>query len=101
MIAMAGGCHSHARRLFAAAAGYYAGEATPRTSGPHMNVGSRRLSRRKLIHGGAFVLSLALPIAFLVYATRVRNQAGVNLISGLGLLVALSLVIVATVYGRR
>ena len=101
MIAMAWGCHTHARQLFRAAADYYAGATTPpktlRQRAPHW----RRHRKRNLANGVALSISILLPIGFLVYATRVKDRVGFNAISGLGLLVAISLVVAASMYGRR
>lgn len=101
MIAMAWGCHTHARRLFRAAADYYAGETTPPKPAGQRVPQWRPHGRRELAHGAALSLSILIPIGFLVYATRVRDRVGFNAISGLGLLVAISLVVAATLYGRR
>jgi len=61
----------------------------------------RHRTLREFAHGGAFSLSIVIPVAFLGYATYVRNHAGFSAISGLGLLVAVSLVLSAGVYGTR
>jgi hypothetical protein len=101
MLAMAWGCHSHSRRLFRTALGHYAGEDVPRTG---VRERARALSpstKRELATGTALTVSILAPIGFLAYATYVRNHVGINAISGLGLLVALSLVIAAGVYGFR
>jgi hypothetical protein len=101
MIAMAWGCHTHARRLFRTAVDYYSGETTPpRTARERANE-LRHHSKREIAHGAALSLSILLPIGFLVYATRVRDRVGLNPISALGLLVAVSLVLAASVYGRH
>ncbi len=101
MIAMAWGCHTNARRLFRTAADYYAGEpATSKTARDRV-LELRSHSRRDFVHGLALSVSILIPIGFLVYATRVRDRLGFNAISGLGLLVAISLVLAAAVYGRR
>ncbi len=101
MIAMAWGCHTHARRLFRTAADYYAGEQTaPKTARDRM-LELRSHSRRELLHGIALSISILTPIGFLVVATRVRDRGGLNTVSGLGLLVAVSLVLAAAVYGGR
>ncbi len=101
MIAMAWGCHSHARRLSGAATNYYAGEIPPPKPARQRALELRHLSRREIAHGATLSLSILIPIAFLVYATRVRDRVGFNTISALGLLVAVSLVVAATLYGRR
>lgn len=101
MLAMAWGCHSHSRRLFRTALGHYAGGDVSRAG---VRERARALSpstKRELAHGTALTVSILAPIGFLAYATYVRNHVGINAISGLGLLVALSLVIAAGVYGFR
>ena len=98
---MAWGCHSHSRKLFRTALGHYAGEVVPRAG---VRERARALSpgtKRELAYGTALTVSILAPIGFLAYATYVRNHVGINAVSGLGLLVALSLVIAAGVYGFR
>ncbi|MBV9195343.1 MAG: hypothetical protein JO168_14455 [Solirubrobacterales bacterium] len=101
MIAMAWGCHTHARQLFRGAADYYAGETTPPKTTRQRALRWRHLSKRELAHNAALSVSILTPIGFLVYATRVRSHVAFNPISGLGLLVAVSLVVTASLYGRR
>ncbi|MBV9800369.1 MAG: hypothetical protein JO039_20125 [Solirubrobacterales bacterium] len=101
MIAMAWGCHSHARRVFRTAADHYDGKTTPSTTRGQRAVGLGHYSKRELCHGAAFSLSIMAPIGFLVYATYIRQRAGINTIGALGILVAASLVIAASMYGRR
>ena len=102
MIAMAWGCHTHARRLFRTAVEYYAGEKTPPPMTARQRANELRgQSKGQVAHGAALSLSILLPIGFLVYATRVRDRVGLNPISALGLLVAVSLVLAASVYGQR
>ncbi len=101
MIAMAWGCHTHARRLFRTAVGYYAGEPTAPKSGRDRLLELRSHSGRDLLHGLALSVSILTPIGFLVLATRVREHLGLDAISGLGVLVAVSLVLAAAVYGSR
>lgn len=101
MIAMAWGCHSHSRRLFRAALEHYAGESAPRVSTRELALALRRHTLHEFAHGAVLSLSITVPIAFLVYATYVRNHLGINAISSLGVLVAVSLVLAAGVYGSR
>ena len=101
MIAMAWGCHSHSRRLFRTALGYYAGEEVTAPSTRERARALRHHTRREVAHGTVLSVSILAPIGFLAYATYVRNHVRINAISGLGLLVALSLVIAAGVYGVR
>lgn len=101
MIAMAWGCNSHARRLFHTAAGYYSGEPTPSRTIRQRALSLRQRRGREVRNGLALGFSILAPIAFLAYATRVRDRVGFNAISALGVLVAISLVLAAVVYGRR
>jgi hypothetical protein len=101
MIAMAWGCHTHARRLFRTAVDYYAGENIPPKTARERANELRHHSKREFAHGAALSLSILIPIGFLVYATRVQDRVGLNAISALGLLVAVSLVLAASVYGRH
>jgi hypothetical protein len=103
MIVMAWTCESHTRQLFRRAIGFYSQD--PEAAGPRRP--QLRLSRddghtvRRAMRAIALALSIAIPIAFLVYADHVRNTAGVNGITGLGALVALSFVIAMVVLGSR
>lgn len=101
MIAMAWGCHSHARRLFRTAVDYYSGETTPRKSTREVITGARHHTRREVAHAAALSVSILLPIGFLVYATREESRVGINLITAPGVLVAISLVLALSMYGRR
>jgi hypothetical protein len=101
MIAMAWGCHTHSRRLFRHALTFYSGKSMPRASARERALALRHHTMREFAHGAALTLSIAIPIGFLVYATWVRNHVGINAITGLGLLVAVSLVVAAGVYGSR
>lgn len=101
MIAMAWGCHSHARRLFHTSVGYYSGEPTPSRTIRQRALYGRQRRGRELRNGAALGLSILAPIGFLAYATRVRDRVGFNTISALGVLVAVSLVLAAFMYGRR
>lgn len=101
MIAMAWGCHSHSRRLFKAALEHYADEKVPRISARERAGALRHHTLREVAHGAALGVSMMIPVGFLVYATYVRNRVGINDISALGLLVAVSLVLGVAVYGAR
>jgi hypothetical protein len=101
MIAMASGCHTHARRLFRTAVDYYAGEKILSKTAREQALELRHHSKREFAHGAALSVSILIPIGFLVYATRVQDRVGLNATSALGLLVAISLVVAATVYGRH
>jgi hypothetical protein len=101
MIAMAWACHSHCRRLFTTSLGHYAEEDVPRANARQRARALSDRTKRELAHGTALSVSILVPIGFLVYATYVRNHVGINAITGLGVLVAASLVIAAAVYGAR
>lgn len=101
MIAMAWGCHTHARRLFRTALEYYSGEATPAKSARELATELRRHTRRQVAHSAALSVSILLPIGFLVYATRVEAREGLNIITAPGVLIAISVVLALTMYGRR
>jgi hypothetical protein len=102
MIAMAWGCETHARRLFRRTLDHYAadqesakGELQP------ARWRDRKHTKRELISGAGLALSVAIPVGFMAYVIHVRHTAGINWLSGLGLLVAISLVTAAAVYGSR
>jgi hypothetical protein len=101
MIAMAWGCHIHSRGLFKAALKHYSGETVPKMSVRQRALAVRHHTMREFAHGAALSVSILVPIGFLVYATYVRNHVGINEVSGMGVLVAVSLVIAASVYGAR
>jgi hypothetical protein len=83
------------------AAEYYSGETTAPRTARERAAELRHHSRREVAHGAALSLFILLPIGFLVYATRVRDRVGLNRTSALGLLVAVSLVLAASVYRRQ
>lgn len=101
MIAMAWGCHTHSRRLFKAAVEHYAHEKLPRKSARERAAALRQVTLRDFAHGAALTISIVIPVGYLVYATYVRDHVGIDAISSLGVLVAISLVIAAAVYGAR
>ena len=55
---------------------------------------------RQLIRSALLFLSVAVSVGFVVFADHVRNHVGINWVSALGALVALSLVISMSVYAR-
>jgi hypothetical protein len=103
MILMAWGCDSHTRQLSRDAMALYSGEASGRKGARETVRGLRERSHgaRALIAAAAVALSIAIPIAFIAYADRVRNTVGINGLSSLGVLVALSLVVATAVLGSR
>jgi hypothetical protein len=103
MIAMAWACESHARQLGRRAAVLYDGEAA--TAEAAIALAHRRRerghSRRDVVRAILLALSIAVPIAFVVYADHVRNTTGVNWLGALGALVAVSVVAATTVAAAR
>ncbi len=96
MLAMSWGCESHARALARRTTVYYAGaEEAARDRRDHQS------RRRRWLRSGGLVLSVAVPIAFVVIADHVRNQTGFNTLAAAGAVVALSLVIAAAMIARR
>jgi hypothetical protein len=53
------------------------------------------------VGAAGLALSIAIPAGFLAYAIRVHNKFGLTWVTALGLLVALSVVTAAAVYGSR
>ena len=103
MIAMAWGCETHARQLGRRTLLYYDGEAAnvldaikaadQRTDSGH--------DKRAIARAVALFLSIAIPIGFVGYAQHIRHTTGINWLSALGVLVALSLVIATAVISSR
>jgi hypothetical protein len=102
MLAMAYGCGSHARRLSRAASEYYSGEAAPTRSPREKAAGLRPSTIRDFWHGVAIFVSIVVPIGFLVYATHVSAHSfSFNLLRGVAVLVAISVVLAVIAYSRR
>ena len=103
MIVMAWGCETHARQLGRRALIYYDGEEASISAA--IATARRRRDRghdrRALIRAVAVLLSVEIPIGFIVYVEHVRNTVGVNWLGALGALVALSLVIATAVLSSR
>jgi hypothetical protein len=103
MIVMAWGCETHARQLGRRTLLYYDGEADnvleaikaadERTDRGH--------NKRAIARAVALFLSVAIPIGFVGYAQHIRHTAGINWLSALGVLVALSLVIATAIIASR
>ncbi len=102
MIAMAWACETHARQLFRRALDHYArdGTSAPGQLAP-ARWRDREHTKREFISAAGVGLSIAIPVGFLAYAIHVRNTVGITWLSALGLLVAISLVTAAAVYGSR
>jgi hypothetical protein len=102
MVAMAWGCESHSRSLGRRTMRFYGGEsAIAEAEGGDQGAADRGRTKRELIGGALFVLSIAIPIAFIAYADHVSQSTGINWLGALGALVAVSLVIAVTVIARR
>jgi hypothetical protein len=103
MIMMAWGCETHSRQLFRQARTYYATEAVTTEPPPEPGRGWRaRVPRgRQAVSAAGLALSIAIPAGFLAYAIHVHKKFGITWVSALGLLVALSVVTAAAVYGSR
>ena len=103
MIVMAWGCETHARQLGRRTLLYYDGEADNVLAA--IKAADARSDRghdkRAIARGVALFLSIAIPLGFVGYAQHVRHTAGINWLSALGVLVALSLVIATAVISRR
>lgn len=103
MIMMAWGCETHSRQLFGRAHAFYATEEAPEEGPPEPGRGWRaRVPRgRQALSAAGLALSIAIPAGFLAYAIHVHRKFGITWVTALGLLVALSVVTAAAVYGSR
>ena len=103
MIVMAWGCETHARQLGRRTLLYYDGEADNVLDA--INAADQRTDhghdKRAIARGVALFLSVAIPLGFVGYAQHVRHTTGINWLSALGVLVALSLVIATAVIASR
>lgn len=103
MIMMAWGCETHSRQLFQRTRAFYASEEPPAGGPPEPGRGWRaRVPRgRQAISAAGLALSIAIPAGFLAYAIRVHHKFGLTWVTALGLLVAVSVVTAAAIYGSR
>ena len=103
MIAMAWSCEAHTRQLGRRAQAFYGGEAAsaPAAIGIARRHHDRGHDRRQWIRGVALGLSVAIPMAFVVYVNHVRQTVGVSWLGALGALVALSMVLATAVIAAR
>ena len=103
MVAMAWGCETHARQLGRRALLFYDGDADSAQAAIAAAKEGRDSGHgtRKLVRSTILVLSIAIPIGFVAYADHVRQSTGINWLAALGALVALSLVIAASVLASR
>src|SRR5450755_1715955 len=103
MVAMAWGCETHARQLGRRALLFYDGDADSAQAA--IAAAKQRQDRghrkREIVRATILVLSVAIPIGFVAYADHVRQSTGINWLGALGALVALSLVIAASVLANR
>lgn len=103
MIMMAWGCETHSRQLFQRTLAFYAAEPAPEQRPPEPGRGWRaRVPRgRQAVSAAGLALSIAIPAGFLAYAIHVHKKYGITWVTAVGLLVALSVVTAAAVYGSR
>ena len=103
MIVMAWGCETHSRQLGRRTLLYYDGEAA-NVLGAIKAADARSdhgHDKRAIVRAIALFLSVAIPLGFVGYAQHIRHTAGINWLSALGVLVALSLVIATAVIASR
>ena len=103
MIVMAWGCETHARQLGRRTLLYYDGEADNvlqaiKAADARSDHGH---DKRAIARSAALFLSVAIPIGFVGYAQHIRHSVGINWLSALGVLAALSLVIATAVIASR
>jgi hypothetical protein len=103
MIAMAWGCETHARQLGRRALLFYDGDADSAQAAIAAAKAEkdRGHDKRDLLRSALLVLSIAVPIGFVAYADHVHHSTGINWVGALGALVAVSLVITASVLANR
>jgi len=103
MIMMAWGCETHSRQLFQRVRAYYATDELPSDAPPDAGQGwrARVPDRRQAIGAAGIALSIAIPAGFLAYAIHIHKKFGITWVSAVGLLVAISVVTAAAVYGSR
>jgi hypothetical protein len=104
MIAMAWACESHARSLGRRTMSFYGGESTDNIDAAIAAAAEEEdqgRSKRELLRGLLLVVSVAIPLAFVVYANYVRQTTGLTLASALGAVVAAALVIALSLVASR
>ena len=103
MVAMAWGCETHARQLGRRALLFYDGDADSAQAA--IAAAKQRTDKghdkREILRASLLVLSIAVPIGFVAYADHVHASTGINWVGALGALVAVSLVIAASVLTNR
>lgn len=103
MIALAWGCESHARQLGRRALALYDGETgtAAEAIAAADEIEDEGHDKRQIVRTLALTLSFAIPLAFVAYVDHVRNTTGVNWLGAIGALVAVAVVIAATVIANR
>ena len=103
MVAMAWGCETHARQLGRRALLFYDGDADSAQAA--IAAAKQRQDRghdkREILRATILALSIAVPIGFVAYADHVHHTTGINWLGALGALVAVSLVLAASVLANR
>ena len=103
MIAMAWGCETHARQLGRRALLFYDGDADSAQAA--IAAAKQRTDpghdKREILRASLLALSIAVPIGFVAYADHVHQSTGINWLGALGALVAVSLVLAASVLANR
>lgn len=103
MVAMAWGCDSSARALGRRALIFYDGEADSAQAAIAAAKQQRDAehNKRRILRTALLVLSVAIPIAFIGFVDHERQNTGITPLTGVGGLVALSLVIATAVIATR
>jgi hypothetical protein len=103
MVAMAWGCETHARQLGRRALLFYDGDAESAQAAiaAAKQREDRGHGKRKIVRATVLFLSIAVPIGFVAYADHVHSSTGINWVGALGALVAVSLVLAASVLANR
>jgi hypothetical protein len=103
MIMMAWGCETHSRQLHQRTRAFYAAEPPPEPRPPEPGLAwrARVPSGRQAVSAAGLALSIAIPAGFLAYAIHIHKKFGITWVTAVGLLVALSVVTAAAVYGSR
>ena len=103
MVAMAWGCETHARQLGRRALLFYDGDADSAQAAiaAAKNREDRGHGTREILRATILFLSIAVPIGFVAYADHVHHTTGINWVGALGALVAVSLVLAASVLVNR
>ena len=103
MVAMAWGCDSSARALGRRALIFYDGEADSAQAAIAAAKQQRDAghNKRRILRTALLVLSVAIPITFIGFVDHERQNTGITPLTGVGGLVALSLVIATAVIATR